>query len=84
MSKNQRAIFSDLPDYDKMPPVHLHDDYLGCLKDYGDETVYCTGKTYVKPDPNSAVWNIIQVSIFKIQNGGELSKSVLIRTIWPI
>ncbi|XP_063697963.1 nose resistant to fluoxetine protein 6-like [Culicoides brevitarsis] len=50
----------DMKNYELMPPLHKHDSYFDCTKQFKEKAVYCVAKTYIKPDNNSEVWRYIK------------------------
>jgi hypothetical protein len=42
-----------------MPKIYTFDDYDQCMTSAGGPNTYCTVRTIVKPDNNSAVWKMI-------------------------
>lgn len=56
-----KSNFILVKNYDLMPPLHKHDSYFDCTKNFKDSAVYCVSKTYIKPDNSSIVWKHIKV-----------------------
>lgn len=50
-------VHSSVSQFYKMPTLNQFDNYLECMGLYGIDALYCVADTFIKPDPDSELYN---------------------------